>query len=448
MNRLHDSRGLVVATSSHEALAAFERAMELTHGYFNDPIAVADEAIAHDPSFVMPYALKAGLMAMGTDRSLHPAIKDILAAAQPHLRGATERERAHVAAVRAWLDGDFAGSQDIYGRIVIDSPRDSLALQFAHIQDFFRGQSTMLRDRVAAALPAWDESTPGFGYVLGMYAFGLEEGANYPQAEEAGRRALALNQRDPWAVHAVAHVFEMQGRTGEGVAWLTERQADWSENNGFAYHNWWHLALYQLEIGDTQTALELYDARIRPQKSNVILEMLDASALLWRLHLRGVSVGARWLELADSWEAMADQGHYAFNDAHAMMAFAATGRADSAARATAALERSAAGGGTNAGMAREVGLPLARALWAFAEGEYGAAAETLLSIRAFANRFGGSHAQRDIIGLTALEAALRGGDRMLARALAAERAAVKPTSPFNQALWRRATTMPELRNAA
>lgn len=448
MNQLRDSRDLAVATCSRAALESFERAVDLTHGYFNDPIAAADEAIAHDPSFVMPYALKAGLMTMMTDASHHPVIKDWLAAAQPHLRGASERERGHFAAIRAWLDGDFAGSQEIYGRIAIDYPRDSLALQFAHIQDFFRGQSTMLRERIAAALPDWDDSVPGYGYLLGMYAFGLEESGSYGQAEEAGRRALALNRRDPWAVHAVAHVFEMQGRTTDGIAWLTQRQADWAENNGFAYHNWWHLALYQLEVGNNRTALELYDTRIRPAPSSVIMEMLDASALLWRLHLRGVPVGGRWHELADAWQPVAQQGHYAFNDAHAMMAFAATGRADAATTVVASLERSAAAGGTNADMARDVGLPLARALWAFAEGEYGEAAEDLMSIRAHANRFGGSHAQRDIISLTALEAALRNGDRALARALAAERRALKPTSPFNQATWRRATSMRELRNAA
>jgi hypothetical protein len=448
MRQLQDARGLAVATNSRAALDAFERAVDLTHGYFNDPIAAADEAIAHDPSFVMPYALKAGLAATMTDSSQHPTIKEWMAAAQPHLRSGSERERAHFAAARAWLDGDFAGSQEIYGRIAIDHPRDSLALQLAHIQDFLRGQSTMLRDRIAGALPAWDESVPGYGYLLGMYAFGLEESANYGQAEEAGHRALALNRRDPWAVHAVAHVFEMQGRVSEGIGWLSGRQADWAENNGFAYHNWWHLALYQLEVGQTGMALELYDTRVRPQPSAVIMEMIDASALLWRLHLRDVDVGARWAELAGSWETAAEQGHYAFNDAHAMMAFAATGRAASAARLLASLERSASGGGANAAMAREVGLPLARALWAFAQADYGESADTLMSIRAIANRFGGSHAQRDIIGLTALEAALRNGDGALARALAAERRAVKPTSLFNQTLWRRATAMPELRKAA
>jgi hypothetical protein len=82
----------------------------------------------------------------------------------------------------------------------------------------------------------------------------------YPQAEAAGREALARDQRGPWAIHGVAQVMEMQGRHTEGVVWLQERHSDWS-NNGLAVHLWWHLALFRLETLDTAAALALFDAR-------------------------------------------------------------------------------------------------------------------------------------------------------------------------------------------
>jgi hypothetical protein len=84
-------------------------------------------------------------------------------------------------------------------------------------------------------------------------------------------------------------------------------------------------------------------------------------------------------------------------------------------------------------MSREVGLPLARGLAAFGRSDYDAVIEYLTPIRPHANLFGGSHAQRDVLQLTLLEAALRGGRHTLARALAAERTELKRTSPFN---WR------------
>ncbi|HXH02793.1 MAG TPA: hypothetical protein VNN09_05670 [Candidatus Competibacteraceae bacterium] len=129
-------------------------------------------------------------------------------------------------------------------------PRDAFALQSAHLTDFYLGDATQLRDRVARVLPHWDESIPSYSYILGMYAFGLEECNHYAEAEQAGRRALELEPGDGWSVHAVAHVMEMQGRYEEGIEWLTSREQDWVLDNGFAFHNWWHLALYHMERGD------------------------------------------------------------------------------------------------------------------------------------------------------------------------------------------------------
>jgi tetratricopeptide (TPR) repeat protein len=351
---------------------------------------------------------------------------------------ANDRERGHVAAARAWIEGDLERAVETYSALLHEYPRDSLAIQLAHLGNFFLGNSFALRDRVAQVLPHWNKGVPGYGYVLGMHAFGLEETQLYARAEATGGRALELNPRDPWAIHAVAHVMEMQGRIADGIVWLATREEDWAPDNGFAYHNWWHLALYHLEIGDTTRVLEIYDRHIRPRRSDVQLEMIDASAMLWRLHLRGVDVGGRWRNLADAWEPLVEDGHYAFNDAHAMMALVADGRDAAARRQLATLERAAQGAGTNARMSREVGLPLARAFSAFGAGDYTAAVELLTRVRPVAQRFGGSHAQRDIVSLTLVEAALRGGQARLARALAAERTDVKPSSPFNWRLTGRA----------
>ena len=134
--------------------------------------------------------------------------------------------------------------------------------------------------------------------------------------------------------------------------------------------------------------------------------MIDATALLWRLELRSANVGDRWQKLAACWEPFAEHSYYSFNDAHAVMAFVAAGRVDLAQRTIAAMERKAAGSDTNAMMTRDVGLPLARAVTAFAAGRYGDAIALLQPIRTIANRFGGSHAQRDLIHLTLVEAAL------------------------------------------
>lgn len=435
---LRDQRGVAVSTTRKASLEGLEQALELTASYFVDPLAAIDGVLGEDPNFTAGHCLKAGLALMSTERAARPLLEVSITALERLSEQANARERAHLAAARAWYDGDFAGSVRRYGEILLEEPRDLLALQIAHVGDFLLGESLMLRDRVAQVLPHWGNETPGFGYVLGMHAFGLEENGDYARAESVGRRALAQNPRDPWAVHAVTHVFEMTGQSAKGGDWLDGRERDWAPDNGFAFHNHWHRALFHLELGDTERALALYDERIRPRSTKIAYENVDASALLWRLHLRGVDVGSRFASLASDWAEVAEQGHYAFNDVHAVLAFVGAGRTSDLEHTLAAMEREQSAAGTNARMTRDVGLPLARALVAFGRGRYDDAVELLLGIRTLAHRFGGSNAQRDLVHLTLVEAALRAERQTLARALVAERLDKKPESPFNRLLARRA----------
>ncbi|SIT30970.1 tetratricopeptide repeat protein [Achromobacter sp. MFA1 R4] len=438
---LSDVRGNPVSTDEQASMDAYERAQTLFHGYYGDPLGIIDQALADDPVFVMGHLLRAGMMITASDKCVEPLLRESVEAAEGLYDIANERERRHTAAARAWLDGEFSHSLRRYADILIDHPHDTLALQVGHIGDFLLGRSTMLRDRVAGILPAWNQGMPDFGYVLGMYAFGLEETNLYDKAEAQGRRALDLNPRDPWAVHAVAHVLEMQGRVDEGIAWLNGRRDDWSTDNMLSIHNWWHLALFHLDRDETDEVLALYDKRLRESSTGQVLDLIDASAMLWRLLLRGVDVGPRWRQLADVWQARGGTGYYAFNDVHALMAYLGSGDGAAAQQLIEAMEAAAQEAGTNAMMTRDVGLPVAHALVAFVREDYALTVDLLRDVRLIAHRFGGSHAQRDVLALTLVEAALREGARSLAKALTAERMALKPNSAGNRKLASRAAAL-------
>ena len=178
--------------------------------------------------------------------------------------------------------------------------------------------------------------------------------------------------------------------------------------------------------------LALYDGPIRGNRSALAMEMIDASAMLWRMQLRGIEVGERWHSLADRWVPQIEAGNYAFNDLHAMMAFASAGRGELAEQLRETLRAVLAGDGDNRAFTAEVGEAAARAVQAFAAGDHATAVALLRPIRSYAHRFGGSHAQRDLLDLTLIEAAVRSGNRPLAAALAAERAALRPASPLAQ----------------
>jgi hypothetical protein len=263
-----------------------------------------------------------------------------------------------------------------------------------------------------------------------MYAFGLEEMNQYADAERAGRAALELQPRDGWAVHAVTHVMEMQGRTRDGIEWLTSREGDWAPDNAFAPHNWWHLALFHLDRGDFDQVLSLFDAKLMGPQADMILVLLDATALLWRLRIEGVDIGDRFEKVADVWQGKLDvePGFYAFNDVHALMSFADTKRDIPARDLLAKMRSAAAGGDANAAMTRDVGLPLAEGFLAFAQGRHADAIAAIEPVRDIAHRFGGSHAQRDLLTLTMIEAGIRGGDTRTAQHYLAERQMYKPTA--------------------
>jgi tetratricopeptide (TPR) repeat protein len=433
---MKDHFGLAVSTASRAAVDKLDIARRQFVLFQGDPIAAVDAALAEDESWALAWGLRAALLATQMDAAYLEEARRSLRAGEA--ANGNAHERAHLAAARLWIEGRFAEAAAAYGRIAQDYPRDVNALQFAHFGDFYLGQQSELRDRPLQALRAWGQDEKERSAILGMAAFGLEECGDFARAEAFGREAVAIEPGDGWAVHAVAHVCEMQGRAADGAKWLRDGAHAWAPDNGFAYHNWWHLALFALHNEDHAEALELYDTRVRPAQSGVVLEMIDASALLWRLRLKGVNVGARFDELAQAWERTIDDGLYSFNDVHALFAFIGAGRMDDAQRIVANLRQRAKADDDNGLMCRMVGLPVAQALLDFEQGRYAAAADALHSVRAIAQRFGGSHAQRDILSLTLFEAALRAGRGEQAQAIAAERLAHKPESPWARSLAMRA----------
>jgi hypothetical protein len=73
---------------------------------------------------------------------------------------------------------------------------------------------------------------------------------------------------------------------------------------------------------------------------------------------------------------------------------------------------------------------------AFAQARHDEAIDLLYAVRSLAHRFGGSHAQRDLIDQTLLAAAAQAGGRSVGRALLNERASTKAGTPLT-AHWAR-----------
>ncbi len=371
------------------------RALQLGDG---DALAHARRAVAASPRSVAAHELAATILLYSRDPREFRAGRKALA-------GLTrlpmdERERAHAGALRKAVAGDYRAARADYERLLGEHPDDFLALWASQLIDYYLGEPQALRARAERALPAWSADAPGYHAVLAMHAFGLEECGEYRAAEDVARGALELEPRDWRALHALLHVFEMQGRPEEGLSCIAARARHAEVPN----HLWWHAALFELQLHRFDAALEIYERRMR---LGGLADLIDASALLWRLSLAGADVGAWFAALAERWAPHAEDGYCAFNDLHAVMAFVGAQRWELAERVLAAQQRRLARAqGANYEMTCFVGLPASRALVAFGRGESAAAERLLRALPPVAHRIGGSHAQRDVLQLTRAAAAM------------------------------------------
>jgi hypothetical protein len=437
MSVFSDQRGVAHTAASQDAVDCFDATIrEYTH-FGTDTGARLKKTLTADPGFAMAHVLRGSFMQLFCVPVLTEKAKQSLAKAREAgaSGGIDEREGHHIAALDAWIAGDLRGALDHWESILLHQPLDMLAVKLSQFVHFYLGDSRRLRDSIARILYAWEPLVPGYANVLGMYAFGLEECGDYASAERTGRRAVEMDPADPWAVHAVAHVLEMQDRRRDGIAWLRGLESHWTAGNNFRFHLWWHLALFHLELEHYDQVLHLYDTEFRREHSEEYLDVCNATSMLWRLAERGVDVGDRWAELADISATRIDGHGLVFPDMHFMMALEAAGDSVNGDAMLRSLE--AAGGTAGVTQARvidTVGLALAKAIAAWYRGDYHGVVEHLLPVRYSLPDIGGSHAQRDLFHQILIAAALRAPRPALARALLGERARLKAENAWT---WQR-----------
>jgi tetratricopeptide (TPR) repeat protein len=400
-----DQRGCGISGATPAALDAYERALAAFQSWRSGADAQLAVALQEAPAFVMAHVLQAWMLVCSRDPQRVGMARQVLARAAR--LPANDRERLHLAALAAALADDYEGAKARLGQVLRRQPRDALALQAAHAFDYITGDTTRMSDRVAAVLPAWSNTLPGYHAVLAMHAFGLEECGEYARAEQAARAALDLDPLDARAHHVMAHVFEMTERADAGVRWMNEHIAFWQPDTIVATHCWWHLALFHLAQDQIDRALMLYDQCVRAGRSGEVADLIDAAALLWRIQLCGGETGTRWVELAAAWAPHIDDGFCSFNDLHAMLAFVGANDWDRAQQLELALTRRQSQQTRHGVTTRQLGLPACRALIAFGRGNNALAITLLASLPARAHRLGGSHAQRDVLNLTLLHAVER-----------------------------------------
>ncbi len=354
-----------------------------------------------DPGFALAHALAAAIELFTMTPAGFVAAAGPLAVARSLARLAPEREQMLVEAIHHWSQNRIETALSLHLAIAERWPRDLVSARIGQYHLLNRGEFARMRHLTGQLLSA-NSDVPA---VLGMHAFALEQTGALRDAELLARRAVDAGF-DPWAEHTLAHVLERTGRSHEGIAFLSGRSAQWARCSSFLRtHNWWHLALFHIELGDYAEALALYDTRVWGVRKAYCHDQVNAVSLLARLELCGVDVGDRWQELAGWLEGRTGEHVNGFLDLHYLYGLARGGRW----RAVAEMQRSLS---ANAARARDDVwrdiVPVAvDGLVAHARGAASEAAARLGTVLPRLHHLGGSSTQRHLFTLLHRDALAR-----------------------------------------
>jgi len=415
-----DALGHHVTTSNAQTIAAIDVYTEDWIGY-GPRLRTIIEAADADPGCAFANAKAAALHMALEATSGFAAARPYLARALEHASCTSEREQSFVAAVEAWSHGDVASALTMLRRLVRDNPGDIAAAKWAQYHAFNLGDAEAMRAIARDVMPAHEHTPEAWG----MLAFGLEQCHDLDAAEEAGRRALSLKQTEPWAQHAIAHVMETQGRIEEGACFLKSRSHAWSDRGVFIReHNFWHLALFYLDLDEPKKALQVFDEQLWGPWPEFAQEQIGAISALWRLELRGVDIGDRWTPVVKQVLARRHEHILPFHDLHFLYALSRGGYTKETNDFLTSL--SSHGDKDPGGVWAQVAVPLAQGLVAYTRGKHDTAANFLASQLPHLSRIGGSHAQRDVFTQTWIDAALNAHQFSAAEDLLSQRDAARP----------------------
>jgi tetratricopeptide (TPR) repeat protein len=426
-----DESGLDLTCASPDAVAAWNRTVENFLSHDRDTPISLSETLEADENIALAWCAKGLFTTLLARAELSAPALEALARAERsvRLRGATAREHRYLEALRCATRGSFTGAIAELEAVLDAHPRDSLAAKLSHALRFLLGDARGMRHSIERVVARAGLDHPHLGYLLGCFAFALEETGAHRDAERIGRRALERAPRDAWGLHAVVHVQEMTGRPADGARLLASRMGSFEHCNNFGGHLFWHLALFHLEFGDLDGALRLYDERVRSEKTDDFRDVANAASLLTRLEIDGANVGSRWQELKEIAERRIADRSLVFASLHYALALVGAGRCDIARLVAAGL-----GEGPNPGdqemIARGIGVRATEALIAFGEHRYGDAARELLALRPRLRQIGGSNAQRDLFEQMLIEACVREGMNQQAALLLSERIVVRGANRF------------------
>lgn len=389
-----DLRGLSVSTTSADALASYERGIDLFLRWREGAADALQATVAADPRFVLGHCTRAYVAwRTGKPGLAREAHQQIMALADD---ARDERERLHVQAVDAMQRCDAAAAQACLEQVATQYPTDRMGVRLLSFMciaqgDYRRGLEIARRSLAAC---------PDDVQFQTMTGFFLEQTGYNAEGLAMSSRALATDPTNLFAYHAVGHGYVARGDYRNALE--TFERAASLERYG---HILWHLGEAQAILGHERLTRDYSTAPTVPPFERI--------ALMWRLEvLRGARIDdATWKELAAQGERMLEHAEYLSTWMHHWIgvALARAGEPEKARMQVERLRRLPAG--RAAGYWSTLGADLLEGEMAIMRGDHAAAARLMApAIRQIHDMGGGSREQKDIFRDLYLEVQRRLGN--------------------------------------
>ena len=398
-----DALGNPVTLDDPAALTAIDAFVE---GFISCESRAADVLGAVEDNSPLVQAYCAALHMFAESRDGAPEARRLIGRAQAGAARTAARERRFIAAVAAWIEGDIAGAVALHQEQAREHPRDLVSVKLGQYHCFNTGDCPGMLRLARSALPA----AADVPYVHGMAAFGYEQCHLLRDAEASARHAIGMRRKEPWAHHALGHVMLTEGRLAEGLDFMRGMSDTWTGLNSFMVtHNWWHVALFLIDLGRDDEALAVYDDHVWGVAKDYSQDQIGAVSLLARFELSGIDVGGRWDDVAQRLVHRLDDHVLPFLDLQYLYGLARADRPEAD-----VLLRNIEAFAPQAPVAvrpawERVCVPAAHGLLAHARGDFSCAVDGLGMALPRLIEIGGSHAQRDLFDQVYLDALVRAG---------------------------------------
>jgi tetratricopeptide (TPR) repeat protein len=402
---LTDRYDLPLSSASSVACDAYVQGCDAKLTMYPGAIEAFDRAIAADPGFALAHAARAHIL---LERGDAAAARESMAAANSLAAGLTAREASHIAFFNRLSAGDTGAALAALPAHLNAWPRDAMVLGTTAFTNGLIGSSGRAGQK-RALLDLLDTLAPSYGddwWFTAHHGMAFSENGQRDAARPKIDRSFAQNPKNPWAAHARAHLCYEDGDADAARSFLASWLTTYPRNGLLFSHLSWHLALGELEGGNTAGALRLFreafapDVHSGPPRG----KLNDAVSFLWRWELAGQPRNSEaWRVMHDFANSAFPSAGAAFSDMHIALAQAVAG--DDAALEARVLQMQELGRMGRYPSGHFVPA-VAHAFAAFEGRDFAAAIAALEPIAGELERIGGSHAQLDLVTFTLLKAYL------------------------------------------